>query len=99
MSTKFGMVVITSKMTTIVNNFELGLLARELSSVFPARSFSNKFAQLQRLARKLKFHNGNYRYDTFQRGNNKGAEQTSQCTGWSAPLLFATWPLRSRIYD
>ena len=75
---KFGMVVINSKMTTIVNNFKLDLLARELSSVFPARSFSNKFAQLQRLARKLKFHNGKYRYDTIQRGNNKGAEQTAQ---------------------
>ena len=40
------------------------------------RSYPNLLAQLQRLARKLKFACSKFRYDTFQKVNNKGADHT-----------------------
>ena len=40
------------------------------------KASSNESPQLQRLARKLKIARSNLRYDTFQKPNNKGADQT-----------------------
>ena len=48
-----------------------------------------KPAQLQRLARILKFACVNFSYHTFVRVINKVADQTVRSAGWSAPLLFA----------
>ena len=54
-------------------------LSREnLSSGFPKKRVSNQSHQLQRLARKLKFLICKIMYDTFQKVNNKGADQTAQ---------------------
>ena len=47
-----------------------------LSSGFPTKRDSNQSPQLQRRARKLKFRS-KFRYDTFQKTNNKGADQTA----------------------
>ena len=38
-----------------------------------------------------------FRYDTFQKANNKGADQTALCAGWSASLLFAI--LRRQVFS
>ena len=51
---------------------------QNLSSGFPTKWDSNQLAQLQRLARKLKFAHREPRYDTFQKANNKGADQTAR---------------------
>ena len=55
-----------------------------LSSGFLTKRVSNQSPQLQRLARKLKFHL-KFTYDTFQKANNKGADQTA----WMRRLVCA----------
>ena len=61
----------------------LAAMNENMISGFPARSYLNKPAQLQRLARK--FACSRFRY-TFQLANNKGADQTAQVqhvqAGW-----------------
>ena len=49
-----------------------------LSSGCPTKQVSNQSPRLQRLARKLKFHLSKLTYDTFQKANDKGANQTVQ---------------------
>ena len=44
---------------------------------FPSRSYPNQPAELQRLARYLKFAYNRLRFDTFQKANNKGADQSA----------------------
>ena len=49
-----------------------------LSSGFPTKRVSNQSPQLLRLARKLKFHLYQvYIYNTFQKANYKGADQSA----------------------
>ena len=51
---------------------------------------SNLLPPLQRLARKLKFNKLQFRYDTFQKANIKGTDQSAhRCAGWSESLLFS----------
>ena len=57
-----------------VTNHIWVLSQENLSLGFPTRSYPNQPAQLQRLAIKLKFRK--FRYDTFQRENNKGTDRT-----------------------
>ena len=59
------------------NSFIWALSRQNLSSGFPTKLVSNRSPQLQRLARKLKFHYSKFTYDTFQKANNKGANQTA----------------------
>ena len=59
------------------------------SSGFPKKGDSNQSAQLQRLARKLKFGCRNFKCDTFQKANKKALNSLHECADWSAPLLFA----------
>ena len=56
------------------------LSGENLSSGFPTKWYSNQPAQLQRLARKSKYRLlcSQSRYDTFQKANNKGADQTAR---------------------
>ena len=53
-------------------------LRQHLSLGFQTKWDSNQPAQLQRLARKMKFRCSKLRYGTFQNGNNKGAGQTAR---------------------
>ena len=57
------------------------LSRQNLSSRFPTKRVSNQFPQLQRLARKFNFYCSKFTYDTFQKANNKGADQTVQMRG------------------
>ena len=54
----------------------MGLVARKPVFGFTTKRVSNQSPQLQRLVRKLKFHL--FTYDTFQKENNKGADQTAR---------------------
>ena len=59
---------------------------------------SNQSAQLQRLARILKFAYYSFSYYTIQRVNNEALIKLHGCTGWSSSLLFACDKVRvSRI--
>ena len=53
-----------------------------------ARLKSTWPAELQRLARKLKFACSKFINYTFQRANSKVLIRLCRCRGWSAPLLF-----------
>ena len=50
---------------------------QNLSSRFLTKQVSNRSPQLQRLARKLNFTCSKFTYDTFQKRNNKVADQTT----------------------
>ena len=68
-------------------------LTREnLSFGFPTKCDSNQPAQLQRLARKLKFRSSKSRYDTFQKANNKGADQTVRMGRLVCAFVVGTAP-------
>ena len=57
----------------------MGIDARQnLSSGFPTKLDSNQSPQLQRLARKCNFTYGKFRYDTYQKANNKGTDQSAR---------------------
>ena len=57
----------------------LGLIAKnKLSSGFLTKCVSKQSPKLQRLARKLKCHCTELTYDTFQKANNKGADQSAR---------------------
>ena len=53
-------------------------VARKSVFGFLTKWYSNQPAQLQRLARNLKFHLIKSRSDTFQEANNKGADQSAR---------------------
>ena len=53
-------------------------LRENLSLGFPTKRVSNQSPQLQRLARILKFTRSKFAYGTFQKANNKGADQTAR---------------------
>ena len=69
----------TVKLIIVHTHNYLGLVARKnLSSGFPSKRVSNRTPQLQRLARKLIFSCSQVKYGTFQKANNKGADQTAR---------------------
>ena len=49
-----------------------------LSSRFPTKRDSSQSPQLLRLARKMKFPSNKVMYDSFQKGNSKGADQSAR---------------------
>ena len=53
-------------------------LRENLSLGCPTKRVSNQSPQLQRLAKKLKLTCSKFTHDTFQRVNNKGADQTAR---------------------
>ena len=70
--------------------YEIWAPTREtLSSGFLTKSDSNQPAQLQRLARKLKFRFG---CDTFQKAKNKGADQTARMRRLVCTCVFRKPP-------
>ena len=50
---------------------------QNLSTGFPTKRDLNQFPHVQRLARKLNFACSKFIYDTFQKANNNGPDQSS----------------------
>ena len=64
-------------------------LRENLSLEFSTIGISNQSPQLQRLAGNLHFACSKFGYYTFQKLNNKGADQSARMRWWSAPVLYA----------
>ena len=63
-----------------------------MSSGSLTKGDSNQSPQLQRLLEKLKFANGRFGYDTFQKTNIKTLISFRGCAGWYAPLFVHKGP-------
>ena len=62
-------------------------LSREdLSLGFPTKRVSNQSLQLQRLARKLKFHLKQVLHILLKKRTTKALIRLRVCAGWSAPV-------------
>ena len=81
------------KLPECIPVYYMALTLQNLSSGFLTKGVTSQSPQLQRLARKFNFmcSKFTYDYDTFQKGNNKIADQM----GWMRRLVCACVVLKS----
>ena len=69
---------------------------QNLSSGFPTKQDLNQSSQLQRIVGKMKYACRKFRYDTFQKANNKGADQSAR--GRRLVCAFVFRMLRRQVF-